>query len=54
MLEIAHHLICGWQGFIRILRQITDAKVKLPAADVELLEAMKAELDEVLAKQSRL
>lgn len=54
MQEVIHHLVCGWHGFVRILRQATDAKVKFTQDDMTRLEAMKVEFEEVLARQGRL
>lgn len=52
--DVLHHLVAGWQGFVRVLLKATDAKVKLSDADLELLEAMKAEMNELITKQKGL
>ena len=52
--DIVHHLVSGWQGFVRTLLKATDAKVKLTENDLSILEGMQAEMNELIAKQKRL
>lgn len=52
--DVLHHIICGWQGFVRVLVKATDAGVKFTPDDLNMLASMRAEIEEVLAKQTRL
>jgi hypothetical protein len=52
--DIVHHLVRGWQGFVRALLKATDAKVKFTPADLDLLQSMQAEMNELIRKQQRL
>lgn len=51
MQQIVHHLIRGWQGFIRALLHATDAGVKFTPDDLDTLIGMRAEVEELIAKQ---
>lgn len=49
--EVFHHLIYGWEGFVRILWNMTNRGAKMSAKDLERLEKAHAQMAAVLEKQ---
>lgn len=54
MQAIVHHLICGWQGFVRALLKATSDGFKFAPEDLDTLEGMRAEVEELIARQHRM
>lgn len=49
--DVLHHLIYGWEGFVRLLANMTNRGAKISDKDLERLEKANQQMTAVIEKQ---